>query len=210
MYSFFYRIIQKILIKRSFYDDFLKYFRLEGLNQIVEIWCADSIILKSLSKDIKYDGYDIEENYINKSKKKYLNFKNFNFEKKSIHEIDFSNFNQNKTIILLIGVFHHVNDDLINIFLQKTKNFKIYAVDAVRKNDQNFFSKILMDFDRGKFIRDEDGYKRLLNDYKFILARNKYLNFKYDHLISFKNIDEFKLKEILKSSNIWLQMIKHI
>ena len=202
MYSFFYRIIQKILIKRSFYDDFLKYFRLEGLNQIVEIGCADSIILKSLSKDIKYDGYDIEENYINKSKKKYLNFKNFNFEKKSIHEIDFSNFNQNKTIILLIGVFHHVNDDLINIFLQKTKNFKIYAVDAVRKNDQYFFSKILMDFDRGKFIRDEDGYKRLLNDYKFILARNKYLNFKYDHLISFKNIDEFKLKEILKSSNI--------
>jgi len=59
-----------------------------------------------------------------------------------------------------------------------------------------------MDFDRGKFIRNEDGYKRLLNDYKFILARNKYLNFKYDHLISFKNIDEIKIKEILKSSNI--------
>ena len=202
MYSFFYRLIQKILIKRSFYDDFLKYFRLEDLNQIVEIGCADSIILENLSKDIKYDGYDIEENYINKSKKKYLNFKNFNFEQKSIHEIDFSNFNQNKTIILLIGVFHHVNDDLINIFLQKTKNFKIYAVDAVRKNDQNFLTKILMDCDRGKFIRDEDGYKRLLNDYKFILARNKYLNFKYDHLISFKNIDEIKIKEILKFNNI--------
>ena len=77
----FLQINSKILIKRSFYDDFLKYFRLEDLNQIVEIGCADSIILESLSKDIKYDGYDIEENYINKSKK-YLNFKNFNFEKK--------------------------------------------------------------------------------------------------------------------------------
>ena len=72
MYSFFYRLIQKILIKRSFYDDFLKYFRLEDLNQIVEIGCADSIILESLSKDIKYDGYDIEKKYIKKSKKNIL------------------------------------------------------------------------------------------------------------------------------------------
>ena len=59
-----------------------------------------------------------------------------------------------------------------------------------------------MDFEEVNSLEDEDGYKRLLNDYKFILARNKYLNFKYDHLISFKNIDEIKIKEILKSSNI--------
>ena len=50
MYSFFYRLIQKILIKRSFYDDFLKYFRLEDLNHIVEIGCADSIIVEVSTK----------------------------------------------------------------------------------------------------------------------------------------------------------------
>ena len=72
MYSIFYRIIQKILLKRSFYDDFLRILETENVNQIVEIGCADSIILKKLNKDLYYDGFDIVENFIKKSKKKYL------------------------------------------------------------------------------------------------------------------------------------------
>ena len=55
-----------------------------------------------------------------------------------------------------------------------------------------------MDFDKGKYIRSEDRYKNLLDGYKFILARNKYLNFDYDHLISVKNLKTDKIREILK------------
>ena len=198
MYSIFYRIIQRILLKRSFYDDFLNVLKTENIKQIVEIGCADSIILKKLNKDINYDGFDVVDDFIEKSKKKYLKNKNYNFENKSIHEINFDKYDKEKTIILLIGVFHHVNDDYIKIFLEKTKFFKVYGVDAVRLNDQKFFTKILLDLDKGKFIRSEKRYKDLLEGYKFILARNKYLNFEYDHLISVKNIKTDRIKEILK------------
>ena len=198
MYSIFYRIIQKILLKRSFYDDFLNILKTENIKQIVEIGCADSIILKKLNKDINYDGFDVVDDFIEKSKKKYFKNKNYNFENKSIHEINFDKYDKEKTIILLIGVFHHVNDEYIKIFLEKTKFFKVYGVDAVRLNDQKFFTKILLDFDKGKFIRSEKRYKDLLEGYKFILARNKYLNFDYDHLISVKNIKTDRIKEILK------------
>ncbi len=199
MYSIFYRIIQKILLKRSFYDDFLRILETENINQIVEIGCADSIILKKLSKDIYYDGFDVVDGFIEKSKKNYSKNIKYNFENKSIHEINFAKYNREKTIILLIGVFHHVSDDYIKIFLEKTKFFKVYGIDAVRLNDQKFFTKILMDFDKGKYIRSEKHYKDLLDGYKFILARNKYLNFDYDHLISVKNIKTDRIREILKA-----------
>ncbi len=198
MYSLFYRIIQKILLKRSFYDDFLEILKTENVNHIVEIGCADSIILKNLNKNFYYNGYDVVDDFIEKSKKLYSNNNKFKFEKKSIHEIDYKQFDSNKTIILLIGVFHHVNDEYIKIFLNNTKAFKVYAVDAVRLNDQKIFTKLLLDFDKGKFVRFENEYKTLLKDYDFLLARNTYLNFNYDHLISSKNLNNSKIKNLLK------------
>ena len=70
MYSLFYRLIQRIILKRSFYDDFLKIIKNEKINHIVEIGCADSVILRDINKEIYYDGFDIEENFIQNSKKK--------------------------------------------------------------------------------------------------------------------------------------------
>ena len=198
MYSLFYRFIQKILLKRSFYDDFLNVIKDDHINHIVEIGCADSIILDKLNKNFYYDGFDVVDKFIERSKKKYFNISNYKFKNQSIHEINFENYNHDKTIILLVGVFHHVSDEYIKIFLNNTKNFKVYAIDAVRIKDQNFFTKLLMDFDRGKYVRYQEHYKDLLTQYNFFLARNKYLNFKYDHLISFKNLNINKIKETLE------------
>lgn len=199
MYSLIYRLIQKILVKRLFYDDFLKILNQENINHIVEIGCADSMILQKLDKKYSYDGYDIDNNFILRSKKKYENYSKYNFLKESIHKINFDKYDNKKTIILLVGIFHHVNDELIKIFLDKTKFFKVYAIDAVRLDNQNLFTKLLLNLDRGNFIRFENQYKELLIDYDFILARNKYLNFKYDHLISVKNINIKNIETALNS-----------
>ena len=199
MYSLIYRLIQKILVKRSFYDDFLKILNQENIDHILEIGCADSIILQKLDKKYSYDGYDIDNNFILRSKKKYENYSKYNFFKESIHKVNFDKYDNKKTIILLVGIFHHVNDELIKIFLDKTKFFKVYAVDAVRLDNQNLFTKLLLNLDRGNFIRFENQYKELLIGYDFILARNKYLNFKYDHLISVKNINIKNIEIALNS-----------
>ena len=196
MYSLIYRLGQKILLKRSFYKDFLNIIKFENINHIVEIGCADSIILEKIDKNFSYDGFDVEENFINKSKEKYIENSLYQFKKKSIHEIKFNKYDPKKTIILLIGVFHHVSDEYINIFLNNSKEFKVYAIDAVRLHDQNFFTKLLLNLDKGDYVRFENHYKKILRNYQFILARNKYLNFNYDHLISFKNIDS----EIVKNA----------
>lgn len=198
MYSIFYRIIQKILLKKSIYEDFLDLLDQQNeIEHILEIGCADSIILDKLNKNFKYTGFDIENKFIEKSKKKHFNNPKFKFEKKSIHEINFDKYDSKKTIILCIGIFHHVSDDYIKIFIDKTKKFKVYAIDAVKCKDQTFFTKILLFLDKGKFIRQENEYKSLLDKYNFVLIRNRYLRFNYDHLISIKNLNANDLKKIL-------------
>ena len=198
MYSIFYRYLQKIILKNSFYDDILNIIHNENIKHIVEIGCADSIILNNLDEKYLYNGFDVEDNFIKKSKLKFSNNKKYKFEKKSIHEITLDDYDEKETIILLVGVFHHVNDDYIKIFLKKFEKFKVYAINAVRLKDHKFFKKLLMNFDKGKYVRFEDQYKRLLTGYDFSLARNKYLKFKYDHLISIKNLNLKKIKNILQ------------
>ena len=55
-----------------------------------------------------------------------------------------------------------------------------------------------MALDRGKFIRKIDEYKKTLPGFVFFIAKNKYLRFSYDHLVSTRNIDKNIIEEIFK------------
>ena len=199
MYSYFYRLFQTIILKRSFYDDVIKILNYQNkFKQVVEIGCADGLILKKLSPSYSYFGYEIENKYILKLKNKFQKRENYNFYNKSIDEINFEQFDPQDTLIILVGVFHHISDKKIINFLKKTLNFSVYAIDAVRLEDQNFLTKILLDDDQGEFIRKENEYKNILENYNFILARNKYLRVPYDHLVSFKRLESWYLESILK------------
>jgi hypothetical protein len=199
MYSYFYRLFQTIILKKSFYDDVIKILNYHNkFKQLVEIGCADGLILKNLSPSYNYFGYEIENNYILKLKNKYQNKENYKFYNKSIDEINFEQYDNKTTMIVLVGVFHHISNEKIIEFLKKTSNFSVYAIDAVRLKDQNFLTKILLDNDKGEFIRTENEYKNILENYNFILARNKYLRVPYDHLISFKKLESEFLETFLK------------
>ena len=89
----------------------------------------------------------------------------------------------------MTGLFHHINDEKISFFLEKTSNFRIYAIDAVKISDQNMITKLLLSLDKGNYIRNVDHYKKILLNFEFIIVRNKYLWVPYDHIISVKNID---------------------
>ena len=199
MYSYFYRILQNVILKRSFYNDVLNLINEDKkIKQIIEIGCADSILLKNINSNYMYDGFDINRNFINKSKKKYKD--KYNFLTMDIDEIDFSKYDPENSIIILVGVFHHISDEKIIKFINRTKNFKIYAIDAVRTESQKALTKFLLDKDAGNFIRYENHYKRILLNFNFFLAKNKYLRIPYDHLISFKHIEKKKVENLFNDS----------
>ena len=82
MYSLFYRYLQKFILKNSFYFDILKITHNENINHIVEISFADSIILNNLDEKYFYNGFDVEDNFIQKLNLNFLIIKNINLKKK--------------------------------------------------------------------------------------------------------------------------------
>jgi len=190
MYSYFYRLIQKLILKKSFNEDLVKLIDLCKVNEIIDVGCADSSILENIDNSYTYHGYELNSYFTKKLKSKYVNNNKFNFYNMGVDDIDFSKFDPNKSIIILVGLFHHIDDLQINRFLNKTKEFKIFAIDAVKILGQKKITKLLMSLDRGHYIRELDVYKKILPNFDFFVTKNRYLRFSYDHLVSTKNINK--------------------
>ena len=163
MYSYLYNFIQKIILKKSLNSDAGNLLKNIKFQNIIDIGCGEGDVHNyfKINKDQKYFGYEIDDYFVQKLKKKY-NKKNFYFTKKSINQINFKKFNPKKTIIMLIGIFHHLDDITIKLFLSKTTNFKIISIDAVILPDQNFITKLLFYFDRGDLFENCLLTKKLL------------------------------------------------
>ena len=200
MYAYIYSFIQKLILKKSLNSDAGNLLKIIKFKNIIDIGCGESDVLNyfKISKNQNYFGYEIDNYFVKKKKKKYKK-KNFHFLKKNINEINFKKFDSKNTIILLIGIFHHINNVQIKSFLSKTKNFKIITIDAVILPDQNFLTRLLFFLDKGNFIRKLSDYKKIVLGFEYKILRNRYLRFPYDHLMCFKNI---KKKEINKALRI--------
>ena len=190
MYSYFYRLFQSLILKRSFNEDLIKLIKQHNVQDIIDIGSADSPLLEYIGDEYSYHGYELDPYFTNKLNSKYKDSKKFNFSNKGVDDIDFERFNPDNSIIVLVGLFHHIDDIQVKRFIDKTKRFKVFAIDAVKIDGQKNITKLLMALDRGNFIRKIDNYKKLLIDFNFCVAKNRYLRLPYDHLVSTRNIDK--------------------
>ena len=199
MYSHFYSLIQMLIAKKNFYVDLIKLINKHKVSEIIDIGCADSSILEHINDEYLYYGYDLDSYFTNKSKFKYKNNDKLQFYNKGVDEIDFKKFDPDKSIIVLAGLLHHINDSQIKRFVDRTENFKIITFDAVKRAGQKNITKLLMSLDRGNYIRQLDNYKKLLPHFDFFIAKDRYIRlFPYDHLISTKNIDKNIISDVFK------------
>ena len=195
IYSFFYRTIQNLirlmLGKKNFFEQLSNFLNNNTYAEIHDIGCSDGKLAQSINLDnTKYFGYDIDAININSAAKKS---KNITFYCKSIDNIKVTN-KRNK-IIILKGIFHHLHDQqIINFNKKLSKNDHVIAYDGFYHQNQNIISIILKRPDQGNFIRDYNGYKRLLKNFTFSKKINYYLRF-YSHLLSFKNIDKLQIQK---------------
>jgi len=201
IYSFFYRPIQNLIWfmigKKSFTEQLNNYLDNNRYAEIHDIGCSDGLLARSINLDnTKYFGYDIDAININSAKKNSKNSKNsknITFYCKSIDNIKVSK--KKKKLFILIGVFHHLNDQSIINFTKKlSKNDHVIALDGFYHQNQNIISIILKRLDQGNFIRNYNDYKKLLKNFIFLKKINYYLRF-YSYLISIKNIDKLKVKK---------------
>lgn len=115
----------------------------------------------------KYVGMDIDERRVTYATKKYPNYRFIHF-----HEDKVPFQGQSFDYILMVAVLHHISSDKIAKYLNAlTKILKpdgkmiiLEPCFMPRYRYRNWFMKII---DRGKFIRDQDGYQSLFESHDY-------------------------------------------
>ncbi len=97
MYSYLYSFIQKLILKKSLNSDAANLLRFTKFQNIIDIGCGESDVHNyfKLDKTKKYFGYELNNYFIKKLRKKY-NKKNFFFANKKIDQINFKKFDPKK------------------------------------------------------------------------------------------------------------------
>jgi hypothetical protein len=188
--AFFYRSYQNLIRKKNNDYVFLKYIfkNIRKKINILDVGCGDSYILKYIDPYINtYIGLDYNKNYLVSSKKKSLKYKFYNCDIDNIKILNQKNLN----FIFINGVIHHLNDEkVVKLITYLYKNFPrsmFLIIDPVKKNN-NFLNKLMIKYDRGKFIRTENKYKILLKNFKSYVINDFFLmNFLL--IFHYKNID---------------------
>lgn len=179
-YSFFYKLSQNIGGFDFFRKRIIEKYAKSNLS-ILDIGCGPANMLKYFPNHRLYCGFDTNSNYIKVNKKKKSK-KNFFFNK----EFNPSLLPPNRIfdLTLIFGLLHHLSDDKVYNLLKKInkiahKNMQILILDNVRMDKQNFITRFLIDNDRGKFIREEKEYIRLIK--KVFTKKNYLVKFSIEH-----------------------------
>ena len=198
-FKFFYRLYQKLIRKNQDDYKFIKYvFKQNEKVNILDLCCGDSFVLDYINDDVlNYTGIDNNENYLKDSRLKYPKFKFINSDLENIDKIP--DLEKNSVdFIFLNGAIHHLDDNLvIKLFTyleQKYPNAKYLTIDPIKDNNK-FLNKIMINFDRGKFIRDNVGYKNIMKKFNFLIT-DDFFRMSFKLIFHYKNFD---LKETYKS-----------
>ena len=204
-FKFFYRLYQKVIRRKRSEYDFIRYiFNQTGKVNVLDLCCGDSYVLNFINNNIEnYIGVDNNENYLKESKLKYSKFKFINSNIENINKIKELGLT-NIDFIFLNGAIHHLNDNVVENLLsflnKKYPNAKYLTIDPVIYNNK-FLNKIMIDFDRGDFIRDISKYQKLMKKFDSLITDDFFI-MSFKLIFHYKNIDLEKIYKNWKNSYI--------
>lgn len=132
--------------------------------KVLDIGCGPGYTLERLPAGLNYIGFDTDAGYIAHAQKRcgtkgtfYHRF----FDAKTAKEF------AGADVVMMNGVMHHIDDaelaqTLKNIHAALKPNGVLFTLDGCRYKGQSRLKKFMIDMDRGKFVRTEKGYRKLL------------------------------------------------
>jgi len=200
-YSKIYRPLQnlifKIFHKRNMHSCFADLIKSNKYDHIIDIGGADGVLLNYL-KDYNFKSYtciEPDKTLIENGIKKNIRDNVF-FLNKGIERIDIDEINKPNTIIVLVGVIHHINDEFVVNFLKKISNQSVLTIDGFFYKGMHPISYCMKKLDRGDYIRNLDGYKKILKDFFYEKKINYFFRY-FSHVIFFKNIKSDDINKFL-------------
>ena len=157
---------------------------------MLDICSGDSHVLSYVNEHVDdYLGIDNNEKYLKDLSKKWSKYKFLNLDVEKQETLKIIN-DYEPNFIFINGAIHHLDDTTINsikFLVNKFKNSFFLSVDPIRFNN-NFINKIMINMDRGKFIRTDREYKKLMNNFEEMIVDDFYI-MSFMNIFHYKNFD---------------------
>jgi SAM-dependent methyltransferase len=141
-------------------DEFLK---ITPGQRVLDIGCGPAEILAYLPKNIDYHGFDAEQNYIEAARARYGDRGSFAVRAVTPDAVnDIGTFD----VVISLAVLHHLTDaEADTLFASAARVLRpggrLVTLDCAYEKDQNPIARLLAALDRGKYVRNPDGYVAL-------------------------------------------------
>lgn len=184
----FYRLFRNLLFgkrgRQVLLDEFI---RAKAGDRLIDIGCGPGVMLDDLP-EVDYVGIDIEERYITRARRLYGRRGRFLLGTAGLDGIDLRG---DRDIALAIGVLHHLTDDEARGLLAAARKAlraggRLITFDNCYTPDQSRFARLVIDLDRGQFVRTREAYEGLIAEVfprRRVVVRHDLLRIPYTHII---------------------------
>lgn len=184
--------VRKRVIRRYTYNG--------KFENVLDAACGTGILV-SLFSPRQYYGVDIDKDAIWYARRKHPGYQ--------FAIGDLTDFTTTKKfdLVLVVGVLHHLSSRDVNKFLTCVssllkKNSKMVIVEAIYPIKKwNIPAYLLRFFDKGKFIRNRIGYKRLIEENFEIIESTLETEVVFDYAVFFAGLKENKQSLFLRNKN---------
>jgi len=178
-----YDCYQTVVGAYRYRDDFVaNWLQKLSPTKVIDLGCGTAAIAKLLSEKIEYVGLDISSDYLLEAKKNRSlgNFQEIDIGKEAFE--DFLNLKTSGlTLIICLGLFHHLNDEEIYNVLLNVRNLQnavLISVDPFIDQQSNPVATWFARNDRGQHIRSIAELSNLFAPHnispEFSIQRNKF------------------------------------